>query len=102
MRLLLCAYRTPLSRARAIPHPCAPNLALRCLAAEWELVRRATPRFPGHLQPHVPLWGEIDTGLPETWSFLNAQALNAGISVYLWDFYCAFRESPLKGAQGAP
>ena len=54
---------------------------------EWELVRRATPRFPGHLQPKVPLWGEIDTGLPETWSFLNAQALSHGIGVYLWDFY---------------
>jgi hypothetical protein len=53
---------------------------------EWELVRRATPRFPGHLQPHVPLWGEIDTGLPETWAFLNAQALSHGIEVYLWDF----------------
>lgn len=48
---------------------------------EWELVRKATPRFPGHTQPHVPLWGEIDTGLPETWSFLNEQALSHGISV---------------------
>jgi hypothetical protein len=24
---------------------------------EWELVRRAEPRFPGHLQPKVPIWG---------------------------------------------
>ncbi len=53
---------------------------------EWELVKRATPRFPGHTQPHVPLWGEIDTGIPETWTFLNAQALSHGINVYLWDF----------------
>ena len=60
---------------------------------EWELVRRATPRFPGHLQPHVPLWGEIDTSLPATWAMLNDQALNHGISVYLWDFYW-WQDSP--------
>ena len=48
---------------------------------EWELVRRATPRFPGHLQPKVPLWGQIDTGLPETWSMLNKEALGHGVNV---------------------
>ena len=24
---------------------------------EWELVKAAKPRFPGHQQPKVPLWG---------------------------------------------
>jgi hypothetical protein len=39
---------------------------------EWDLVRLALPRFPGHLQPKVPLWGElgacedlVDEGGPE-------------------------------------
>jgi len=54
---------------------------------EWRLVRGATPRFPGHLQPKVPLWGELDTGLPATWELLNGAALAAGIEVYLWDWY---------------
>jgi hypothetical protein len=54
---------------------------------EWELVRHATPRFPGHLQPKVPLWGELDTSLPATWDLLNGAALAAGIEVYLWDWY---------------
>jgi hypothetical protein len=54
---------------------------------EWELVRRAEPRFPGHQQPHVPLWGEIDTSLPDTWDLLNGAALAAGIEVYMWDWY---------------
>jgi len=54
---------------------------------EWELVRHATPRFPGHLQPKVPLWGELDTSLPATWDLLNGAALAAGIEVFLWDWY---------------
>ncbi len=31
---------------------------------EWELVRRAEPRFPGHLQPKVPAWGYYDESSP--------------------------------------
>jgi hypothetical protein len=54
---------------------------------EWRLVRGATPRFPGHKQPKVPLWGELDTALPATWDLLNGAALAAGIEVYLWDWY---------------
>lgn len=50
---------------------------------EWELVRRAQPRFAGHTQPHVPLWGELDTARPDTWEMLNDQALRHGISVYV-------------------
>ena len=54
---------------------------------EWRLVRAATPRFPGHLQPKVPLWGELDTSLPATWELLNGAALAAGIEVFFWDWY---------------
>ena len=54
---------------------------------EWELVRRAEPRFDGHLQPKVPLWGELNTSLPATWDILNVAALSAGIEVYAWDWY---------------
>ena len=28
---------------------------------EWNLLKQAKPRFPGHLQPNIPLWGyEMD------------------------------------------
>lgn len=53
----------------------------------WCVLRAAEPRFPGHTQPHVPLWGELDTSLPGTWDLLNAAALDHGVSVYLWDWY---------------
>lgn len=65
---------------------------------EWELVRRAAPRFPGHLQPKVPLWGEIDTGLPETWSMLNAEALGHGVNVCV----AVQRPDALRRQAGAP
>ncbi|MDR2473647.1 MAG: glycoside hydrolase family 99-like domain-containing protein, partial [Tannerella sp.] len=25
--------------------------------SEWELVKTARPRFPGHRQPNIPAWG---------------------------------------------
>jgi len=33
--------------------------------AEWELVKEAQPRFPGHQQPKVPEWGYVDEKDPE-------------------------------------
>jgi hypothetical protein len=32
--------------------------------SEWELVKAARPRFPGHQQPKVPLWGYGDESDP--------------------------------------
>jgi hypothetical protein len=32
---------------------------------EWELVKSAIPRFPGHEQPKIPLWGYEDESIPE-------------------------------------
>jgi hypothetical protein len=29
---------------------------------EWELVKRAEPRFPGHQQPKIPAWNEWTEG----------------------------------------
>jgi|SRR5680860_669783 len=33
--------------------------------SEWELVKAAQPRFPGHQQPKVPLWGFVDEKDPK-------------------------------------
>ena len=32
---------------------------------EWDLMRAAKPRFPGHAQPKVPAWGFEDESRPE-------------------------------------
>src|SRR5271169_1411878 len=32
---------------------------------EWELVKGGKPKFPGHDQPHVPLWGYRDESDPK-------------------------------------
>ena len=32
---------------------------------EWSLVKEARPRFPGHVQPKVPLWGYEDEADPQ-------------------------------------
>jgi len=31
---------------------------------EWKLIKEARPRFAGHRQPKVPLWGYQDEALP--------------------------------------
>ena len=48
-------------------HPGDPrNAALKGRGwTEWELVKAARPRFPGHEQPKVPLWGYEDESDPD-------------------------------------
>ena len=47
-------------------HPGDPRNA-KTKGADWsesELVKTAKPRFPGHQQPHAPLWGYQDESDP--------------------------------------
>lgn len=54
---------------------------------EWELLRRAEPRFPGHQQPKVPLWGYEDEADPEVAAKKIDAAADHGISAFIWDWY---------------
>jgi len=54
---------------------------------EWELVRRAEPRFPGHRQPRVPMWGETDEADPTAMARKIAAAADYGIDAFLFDWY---------------
>ena len=54
---------------------------------EWEVIRKGTPRFPGHYQPKIPLWGyemDDDPGVMEKW--IDA-ATEHGVNVFIFDWY---------------
>ena len=54
---------------------------------EWEGVKAAVPRFPGHEQPLKPTWGYFDESDPQ-WSAREIDlAADHGIDVFLYDWY---------------
>jgi hypothetical protein len=55
--------------------------------SEWELVKAAKPRFPGHHQPNVPLWGYTDESDPKVMEQKIAAAADHGIDVFIFDWY---------------
>ncbi|MBI2297427.1 MAG: glycoside hydrolase family 99-like domain-containing protein [Armatimonadetes bacterium] len=78
-----------------VPYPPGPNYRLdpRNEAAhgpgwsEWELVKRAEPRFPGHRQPRVPAWGYDDEADPACMARRIDAAADHGVDVFLFDWY---------------
>ncbi len=54
---------------------------------EWELVRGATPRFPGHQQPKVPVWGYADESDPAVFARKIDAAADHAIDCFLFDWY---------------
>jgi len=55
--------------------------------SEWELVKAAKPRFPGHRQPNVPLWGYGDESRPEVMAKKIDAAADHGIDAFIFDWY---------------
>ncbi|HOX39711.1 MAG TPA: glycoside hydrolase family 99-like domain-containing protein [Candidatus Brocadiia bacterium] len=54
---------------------------------EWELLRTAVPRFPGHHQPLEPEWGCFDESDP-AWAAREIDlAADHGIDVFMIDWY---------------
>jgi hypothetical protein len=54
---------------------------------EWELVKRAEPKFPGHPQPRVPLWGYQDEADPRVMARKIDDAADHGVTHFLFDWY---------------
>lgn len=54
---------------------------------EWNLVKAATPRFPGHHQPRIPLWGYTDESDPEIFAKKIAAAVASKIDAFIFDWY---------------
>lgn len=55
--------------------------------SEWELVKGAKPRFPGHHQPNVPLWGYTDESDPKAMAQKIDAAADHGIDAFIFDWY---------------
>ena len=54
---------------------------------EWELVRAARPRYPGHRQPIVPAWGCFDESDP-AWAAREIDlAAEHGVTAFIYDWY---------------
>lgn len=56
---------------------------------EWEVTQCARPRFPGHRQPRVPVWGYEDEADPQVMARKIAAAADHGVDVFIfspmWD-----------------
>ncbi|MGE5611306.1 MAG: glycoside hydrolase family 99-like domain-containing protein [Bacillota bacterium] len=55
--------------------------------SEWELVKSAKPRFPGHQQPHVPQWGYTDESDPRQMAQKIDAAADHGVNAFIFDWY---------------
>jgi hypothetical protein len=55
--------------------------------SEWELVKTAKPRFPGHHQPNVPAWGYLDEKDPNVMAQKISSAVDNGIDCFIFDWY---------------
>ena len=54
---------------------------------EWNLVRQATPRFKGHRQPLIPLWGYQDEADPRVMEQKIDAAADHGLDFWIFDWY---------------
>jgi hypothetical protein len=63
---------------------------------EWDLVKRAEPRFPGHAQPKVPVWGYEDESDPQVMAKKIDAAADHGINHFIFDWYW-YNDGPFLG-----
>lgn len=54
---------------------------------EWQVLERAKPLFPGHLQPTYPLWGNYNEADPK-WAEWEIETLSThGVNTFMVDWY---------------
>lgn len=54
---------------------------------EWQLMKHATPRFPGHGELPQPLWGYNDEADPEVMEMKIDAAADHGVDFFIYDWY---------------
>ncbi len=55
--------------------------------SEWATVQAARPRFPGHQQPKVPVWGYESEADPLVMEKKIAAAADYGLDAWIFDWY---------------
>lgn len=60
---------------------------------EWEIIKKGDPRFEGHYQPKVPLWGYEHDDDPQVMEKWIDAATDHGVNVFIFDWYW-FDEGP--------
>jgi hypothetical protein len=54
---------------------------------EWEVIKKGNPRFDGHHQPKVPLWGYEPDNDPKVMERWIDAAVDHGVNVFIFDWY---------------
>lgn len=54
---------------------------------EWEIIKKGNPRFDGHYQPRIPLWGYALDDDPVAWEKKINAATDHGVNVFIFDWY---------------
>ena len=54
---------------------------------EWEVTQKGNPRFEGHYQPRVPLWGYVMDDDPKVWEKKIEAATDHGVNAFIFDWY---------------
>ena len=54
---------------------------------EWETVRKATAKYPGHTWPRRPLWGYGNEADPRVMEMQIDAAADHGVNVFIYDWY---------------
>jgi hypothetical protein len=54
---------------------------------EWDEIKAAKPRFPGHVQPKLPVWGYQNEAKPEVMAQKIAAAADYGVNAFIFDWY---------------
>lgn len=54
---------------------------------EWQTVMSNKPKFDGHDQPRLPLWGCVNEADPYVMEMQIAAAVDHGVNVFIYDWY---------------
>jgi len=54
---------------------------------EWDEIKAAKPRFPGHIQPKPPVWGYQNEAEPAVMAQKISAAADHGVNAFIFDWY---------------